>query len=97
MGFPLKRLVSGCKNLGDNQEMLIKFCLLVENMTEKGSFVGEAVEKALLAHNLDEKKAHKHLTLHSKMTEFGFDDEKIHSALVECELDYEKALEKLLE
>jgi len=97
MGFPLKRLIFGCKKLGDSQDLLIKFCLLVEKIGEKNSFPLDAVEKALLAHNLDEKKAVEHLTLYSKMTEFGFDEENIHSALISCELDYEKSLEKLLE
>lgn len=98
MGFSLERVVNGCKSLGDDRQKLINFCLMVDKIlsTDKVKFAAQEVEYVVPIHNLDEDASLKHLRAFHRLEEFGFDRFAIHNALIDTNLDHDKALEKLL-
>ena len=87
-----------CKALGDDEQQMINFCLLVDKIAEE---VGrparpEDVEDAVLLHSVIEDRAKKHVAEFVKLQDFGFHKRRVHDALVETNLDGDKTLEKLL-
>ena len=105
MGFPLERLGKACKSLGDDDQQMINYCLLVDKLMEDSAIMkikkstsnySSTVEDVVLMHSLDESKSRKHLESFSRLAEFGFETSKTHKALIECSFDHEKALEQLL-
>ena len=105
MGFPLDRLAKASKAIGNDDQQMINYCLLVDKILEDPRIetkhvepnYGYVVEDVVLMHSLDETKILKHLESFRRLEEFGFEPpSKIHNALVECDLDYEKALEQML-
>ena len=96
MGFPLARVTKVCRTLGDDEQQIINFCLIVDKFVESESFDAEPAEHALLLHSVNEEKARKHLEVFKRLAEFGFESEKIHFALIQNDLDYEKTVESLL-
>ena len=105
MGFPLDRLAKACKSIGDDDQQMINYCLLVDKILEDPMVAAKhpeasyrhVVEDVVLMHSLEDTKIRKHLESYGRLAEFGFEPpSKIHSALVECDLDYEKALEQML-
>ena len=79
---PLAGKGLSCKSIQiDNQPQDIKY--------------SDVVEDVVLIHSSDETKIKKHLEAFGRLIEFGFEPpSKIHTALTECDLDYEKALEQ---
>jgi hypothetical protein len=98
MGFPLDRVASGCKSLGDDRQKLINFCLLVDKLANDSveRFSASEVEYVVPIHNLDEDASKKHLRAFQKLQELGFERVSIHNALISVRMDHDKALEKLL-
>ena len=106
MGFPLERLAKACKSLGDDDQLMINYCLLVDKILDSPGNVlsnisnarsSSIVEDVVLMHSSDEPKIQKHLESFARLAEFGFEPPtKIHKALIDCDLDYEKALEHML-
>ena len=106
MGFPLERLAKACKALGDDDQLMINYCLLVDKLLEvpiktlsksSAADYSSVVEDVVLMHSSDESKIQKHLESFGRLAEFGFEPpSKIHTALIECDLAYEKALEQML-
>ena len=105
MGFPLERLGKACRAIGNDEQKLINYCLFVDKVLEDssishrklGSNGSDVVEDVVLIHSSDEAKIKKHLEAFGRLIEFGFEPpSKIHTALTECDLDYEKALEQML-
>lgn len=96
MGFPLERVAKVCEKLGDDQQQIVNYCLMVAKLSEEEKFPVKEVEEALLLHNVNEENARKHLKAYQQLADIGFDSSSIHKALVECQLDYSKALEQLL-
>lgn len=64
--------------------------------TDKVKFAAQEVEYVVPIHNLDEDASLKHLRAFHRLEEFGFDRFAIHNALIDINLDHDKALEKLL-
>ena len=105
MGFPLERLGKVCRAIGDDVQKLINYCLFVDKILEDSTVSNKTlgpnpsvvVEDVVLIHPSDETKIKKHLEAFGRLTEFGFEPpSKIHTALTECDLNYEKALEQML-
>ena len=105
MGFPLERLGKACRAIGNDEQKLINYCLFVDKVLEDSSIShrklgpngSDVVEDVVLIHSSDETKIKKHLEAFGRLIEFGFEPpSKIHTALTECDLDYEKALEQML-
>ena len=105
MGFPLDRLAKACKAIGNDDQQMINYCLLVDKILEDPTLAAKnpeasyrhVVEDVVLMHSLQEPKIYKHLESFRRLAEFGFEPpSKIHNSLVECDLDYEKALEQML-
>ena len=106
MGFPIDRLAKACKVLGNDDQQLINYCLQVDKLVEEPiracskSAVpnySSLVEDVVLLQSMDESKIRKHLESFCRLSEFGFEPpSKIHDALMECDFDYEKALERML-
>ena len=106
MGFPLGRLAKACKSLGNDDQQMINYCLLVDKLVEEPvmacskssvSNYSSVVEDVVLLHSMDESRIQKHLEAFARLAEFGFEPpSKVHDALIKCDLDYEKALEQIL-
>jgi len=96
MGFPLGRVAKVCRSLGNDQQQMINFCLLVDKLVETEGVSAEQVETTLLMYSVNEENTRKHLKVFKKISELGFKPEQIHNALIACELDYEKTVESLL-
>jgi len=97
MGFQLTRVVKVCKVLGDDEQQMLNFCLLVDKLCEEiRGALGEDVEDAVLLHSVDEEQSRKHMMEFVKLADFGFPKRNIHDALIATKLDHAKTLEKLL-
>lgn len=105
MGFPLERLGKVCRAIGDDEQKLINYCLFVDKILEDSMISNKTlgpnpsvvVEDVVLIHPSDETKIKKHLEAFGRLIEFGFEPpSKIHKALTECDLNYQKALEQML-
>ena len=96
MGFPLARVAKICRALGDDEQQMINFCLLVDKLHEEKHGDPGDIEDVLLLHSVDESRARKHLESFVRLADFGFAKRKIHDALTAANLDYNKAVEKLL-
>jgi len=99
MGFDLRRVVKVCKGLGDDEQQMINFCLLVDKMKagELGRAESGDIEDAILLHSVNEEQSRKHMEEFLKLVDFGFPKRKIHDALIQTNLDHAKAVEKLME
>lgn len=100
MGFPLDRVLRICQALGtgkeDSGQQMINFCLLVDKFVTAEGFDESETEHVLLLKSMDEEQSRKHLLGFRKLKDLGFPSKAVHDALVECQSDQEKALEKLL-
>lgn len=99
MGFELRRVVKVCKGLGDDEQQMINFCLLVDKMKtgELGGADSGDIEDAILLHSVNEEQSRKHMQEFLKLVDFGFPKREIHDALIQTNLDHAKAVEKLME
>ncbi|TRY68955.1 hypothetical protein TCAL_12899 [Tigriopus californicus] len=97
MGFPLARVARVCAALKDKTgQNIINFCLLVDKFIGESGLPEEEVEYVLHLKSAEETKVRPHLKAFRSLKELGFSSKDIHHALVECDTDHDKALEKLL-
>lgn len=97
MGFPLARVARVCQALKDKTgQNIINFCLLVDKFIGESGLPEEEVEYVLHLKSSEESHVRAHLKAFRTLKELGFSSKDIHHALVECDSDHDKALEKLL-
>ncbi|RDD46324.1 Ubiquitin-associated protein 1 [Trichoplax sp. H2] len=94
MGFPTNRAAKAAIKYGDDSKKVLDHLIRVENFCEKG-YCGSSCEIAINEYGTDDEKVITFLKLEKQLQELGFNNEKIRTSLIKCDLDSDKAVDLL--
>ncbi|KAK3097815.1 hypothetical protein FSP39_013436 [Pinctada imbricata] len=94
MGFSRPRVARAVERIGTDEKEVIEHLCLVNKLSEKG-FDAYQAETTLITYNNNLEKSEIFLSLYKQFQELGFTGDRIKDALINNDLDSEKALDQL--